>query len=133
MAQDLDRAGRSPLHYAALEGDHEQVGRLLADGENPNVADRAAGFTPLHFAARGRHAEVARALLGAGAEVDPRDHLGRTPLATALRSVERGSGEVITVLLEHGAYPDTADLHGVSPRDLTQSVDHWALRRYLTR
>ena len=133
MAHDLDRAGRSPLHYAALDGDAEQVRRLLAAGKNPNLVDWAAGFTPLHFSAQGQHADVARALLAAGAEVDPVDHLGRTPLAVALLHVRSGAGDVIKVLLDHGAYPDSPNAHGISPRQLAQSAERHHLRRFLAR
>jgi ankyrin repeat protein len=34
-----DQAGRTPLHYAALENDLVRLGDLLAQGADPNAAD----------------------------------------------------------------------------------------------
>ena len=35
MLESLDRAGRSPLHYAALEGDVDAADQLIAKGLEP--------------------------------------------------------------------------------------------------
>jgi len=79
----VDRTGRTPMHYAALDGDLAQVRRLLAGGADPSAADDE-GKTPLHFAAKGQHATVAQALLVAGADVDARDSHGNTALSNAV-------------------------------------------------
>jgi ankyrin repeat protein len=119
------------LHYAAPEGDLDRLCALITAGANPNLADWAAGFTALQFAAQAQHAEIVRALPAAGAAVDPLDHLDRTPPAIALHHAGRGAGEVIAALLEYGAYADRADARGITPRHLTESVDSYALRRFL--
>jgi ankyrin repeat protein len=56
-----DPYGRWPLHYAALKNDVEAARRLLADGADPNAADKA-GFTPLHFAAQEYSVAVSTAM-----------------------------------------------------------------------
>lgn len=61
-SEEIDRDGRSPLHYAALEDDRVLVQELVAAGADVDLAD-LTGMTPLHFAAQ-EHA------LGAGAQ-DP--------------------------------------------------------------
>jgi ankyrin repeat protein len=73
----FDRAGRSPLHYAAGEHDVNHVKELIQQGEDVNLADRQ-GWTPLHFAAQSYDAEMADLLLDSGALVDPRDSYGNT-------------------------------------------------------
>ena len=65
----MDIGGRTPLHYAALEGDVDRVTRLLAEGLDPNASD-AQGFVPLQFAAQEYHPEVVEILLRGGARVD---------------------------------------------------------------
>jgi ankyrin repeat protein len=47
----LDRAGRSPLHYAAPENDVDEALARLDAGDDPNLPDEK-GLTPLHFAAQ---------------------------------------------------------------------------------
>jgi len=129
--QDLDRAGRSALHYAALDGDHDRVVELIAQGADVNLVDQAGGHTALHFAAQGQHAETAKALLSAGAQVDARDRFGKTPLSMALLNVRDGDGEVIRVLLASGADPDLKNNYGISPREHAETVDNYDLKRFL--
>ena len=45
MTTGLDREGRSPLHYAAMEGDAEAVQRATKAGADINLQDRN-GYTP---------------------------------------------------------------------------------------
>src|SRR5438094_9483673 len=89
----VDRAGRTPLHYAAGDSAVEQVRQLLASGMNPGAPDDD-GWTPLHFAAQNNAADVATILLDAGAPVDSRDAHGNTPLSKAVFN-SRGDGNII--------------------------------------
>jgi ankyrin repeat protein len=131
MEEELDRAGRSALHYAALDGDVDRVIELIAQGADVNAVDQAGGHTALHFAAQGQHTETARALLSAGAEVDARDRFGKTPLSMALFNVRDRDGEVIRVLLASGADPNLKNNNGISPRGLVETVDNYDLKRFL--
>ena len=105
---------------------------MIDAGADPNLADRA-GYSPLHFAAQGQHAAVAKALLSAGAIVDAADRFGNAPLWVALFNVGDGDGEVITVLLGAGADPDKEDDSGKSPRWLAETVDNYDLKRFIRR
>jgi ankyrin repeat protein len=53
---------------------------LLEHGANPNIQDYKYGWTPLHFAVKNCHVDVARVLLDYGADPTIRDNEGRTPL-----------------------------------------------------
>ena len=131
VKQDLDRAGRSALHYAALDGDSDRVIELIDEGSDVNLIDRAGGHTALHFAAQGQRADAAQALLSAGAEVDARDRFGKTPLSMALLNFRDGNGEVIHVLLARGADPDLENNYGISPRVHAETVDNYDLKQFL--
>src|SRR5213080_2743045 len=62
-------AGRTQLHNAALRNDEAAARERLDAGDDPNASD-PEGFTPLHLAAQENAVDVARLLLGRGAEVD---------------------------------------------------------------
>ena len=65
MAQG--KAGKSPLHLAAVRGTPANIEALLAAGANIMVADKD-GETPLHSAAVGGAHATIKALLVAGTE-----------------------------------------------------------------
>jgi ankyrin repeat protein len=112
----LDREGRNPLHYAAANGQLDELLRLIEGGEDASLPDRS-GFTPLHFAAIEGQPEAIALLLGAAAEVDPQDKWGDTPLWRAVFNTKRRA-ECVALLLDAGANPDLDNASGVSPRAL---------------
>ncbi len=118
----VDRAGRSELHYAAVEGRLDDVRLLIDDGADVAAADTAL-MTPLHMACQQAHVDVARALLAAGASVDPCDSFGNTPLWRAVFAFRGGEPTLITMLLDAGADPDRKNLSDRSPRDIAKIMD----------
>ncbi len=107
-ADPRDRAGRTPLHYAAGDGEVDRVTQLLATGADVDARERD-GYTPLHFAAQnGAHAAI-ELLLAAGADIDARSDDGQTPLWRACRASPDES--TAALLLRHGADPWN-DEHG---------------------
>ena len=129
MAQRLDRGGRSALHYAALDGDIDQVVALIAGGADVDLADRA-GFTPLHFAAQVGHAAMADKLIAAGASIDVRNQSGNAPLWVALMNVRDEDGEIVSLLLAAGSDPDAKNNYGMSPRAIAEIVANCDLKRF---
>jgi len=120
---NLDRAGRSPLHHAAADHDLNRVRGLIQQGEDVNLADQE-GWTPLHFAAQSYNAEIAQLLLDSGAFVDPRDSHGNTPLFRAVFN-SRGRGELIELLRNRGASPISKNESGVSPTRLARTIANY--------
>ena len=89
------------------------------------LADRA-GMTPLHFAAQACSLDAAAALIAAGAPVNATDSHGNGPLWTAIyNSDERG--DVVRLLIEHGADLDHKNRAGRSPRDLAELAGRTSL------
>ncbi len=78
--KDKDKA--APLHNAAYLGNLEIVDILLKKGAVSLNEGNFRGQTPLHFACERGHPEVANRLLDAGADMEARDMIGRTPLMT---------------------------------------------------
>jgi len=70
------------------------------------------GMTPLHYAARHNHVEVARLLIEAGAKVNAREADDITPLLMAISS---NNVAVAQYLLSHGGDKNAADWYGRTP------------------
>jgi ankyrin repeat protein/beta-lactamase regulating signal transducer with metallopeptidase domain len=99
----------SPLLRAAHEGDLGEVRRLLEAGADPNRTETFEGRwqdgiqrSALGGAARGGHLEVARLLLGRGAQVDLTPRGDASPLMIA---AGHGHRDLVRLLLDAGADP----------------------------
>ena len=104
LATDLDIA------EAAVLGRVDRVKELVERGA-PIDAKSADGFTALHYAAFFGHAELARFLVDAGAQLDIRakNDMQVTPLHSAAAG---GHREVALLLIAAGADVNAAQHHG---------------------
>ena len=84
----MNRAGWTPLHYAAASGDEEIAGLLIArKAKLDAVSPRASGaYTPLMMAAREGQEGVARLLLAQGANPRLKNGEGLTAVQIAARA-----------------------------------------------
>ena len=108
-----------PLCKAAKDGDLERVLFLLDSGENPNSISSSAnafsdqsgklGDSALRFAVAAEHADIVRALLDGGADVNKANKDGNTPLSA---STYHSSGEIAMILLDAGANLNVANKDG---------------------
>ena len=88
--------GVTPL---ALASSRPMVDKLLAAGANPNLV-ASTGESPLMVAARAGRADVVRALLSHGANVNAKENVrGQTALMWA---VSQRHPDVVRALVEHG-------------------------------
>jgi ankyrin repeat protein len=95
-------SGMQPLHFAA---DAATAEILMGYGAAVDArTDR--NETPLHFAARGGHKDVAEVLLRYGADLHAVDNRGETPLFRAAHTPSPGGGDVARFLLARGAELD---------------------------
>lgn len=116
LAQERYTYGRTLLHEVAGLGSLTIVEELLRLGADPNAADML-GKTPLYMVGNGcmkeRGAEIVRALVKAGADVDARESVkGCVALHMATR---RGNIGVARALLECGANLEARDNLGDTP------------------
>ncbi|MEV4574259.1 ankyrin repeat domain-containing protein [Nonomuraea jabiensis] len=101
------------LYRAALNGETEAVGKLLAGGADPNTPGEEG--LPLCAAAAWDRVEVAGALLTAGADVNGREEGGWTALHWA---ASNGHAATAKALIEAGAEVDAANESGDTPLTL---------------
>lgn len=124
----MDQAGRSPLHYAAINDEASTVEILIAEGLSPDAQDKQ-GFTPLHLAAQQYSVAAASALLNAGASVDAENAFGNTPLFIAVFN-SNGRGDLIELLRSRGADPLHANTSGQTPAGLARLIGNYDVARY---
>jgi ankyrin repeat protein len=99
--------GATPLIYAVLYGNAEDVRVLLEAGADPNLSNLAKA-TALMYAVD--DLEKTRLLLKHGADPNTRSDENRTPLMIA--AGRAGSAPIVSLLLEHGADPSVQVANG---------------------
>lgn len=99
-----DEYEKEKLHYAADDGDLNEVRKLLEEGYDINAFDDSLSFTPLHYAVISEHYKVASYLLDSGADINAHDeeHIGETPLGQV---ADNCSFEMAEFLINNGANP----------------------------
>lgn len=127
---EVDQAGCTPLHHAAVHGDEHEAAQLLQAGADVNARDED-GWSPLHFAAQSKSATVAQLLIAAGAEIDAIDVHGNTPLWTAVFT-SKGNGVLIELLRKAGANPLHANSHAVTPLQLARHIANYDVAQFFS-
>jgi len=98
--------GKTAMHVAAKLNDALLVVPLMRSGfSNVNACDQYAN-TPLHVAAMHNARDTGEALLGVGADVQPRNHVGETPLHQA---ASLGHLAMIELLINRGSEVETVN------------------------
>ena len=75
-----DEHGRTPIHFASLNGHSEVVKLVVNYTEIPNVAD-LYGMTPIHLATKNGHANVVQVLTSCTDSLNLLDSNGRTQIS----------------------------------------------------
>jgi cytohesin len=127
-----DNLGRTPLMLAAHAGAQEAFETLRAAGADPWLEPHPGGTTLLHWAAWGGHADIVRAVLQAGADVNAAVHNelgdGYTPLMTATAF---GRCAAARLLLEAGADPRAATRSGETALEIARRTQQRKLVKLL--
>ena len=120
--RQLSADGFTALHLAAFFGKPEIARLLLDSGARVDTyTTNEFANQPLHAAAAGRHIEICRLLLAAGADANATQHGGYTPLHEAAQS---GDVELVELFLSAGADPTLAVADGGTPADLAETAGH---------
>ena len=114
--------GFTALHFAGFFGKVEAAHELIAAGSSVDVyTTNDFANQPLHAAAAGRHHEVCRVLLAAGADVNATQHGGYTPLH---ESAQSGDVELSELFLSAGADPSLRSDAGETPAEVAKAAGH---------
>jgi ankyrin repeat protein len=121
--------GFTALHFAAFFGKPEAAKMLLEYGASVDAYTRNPfANQPLHAAAAGRHIEVCRVLIAAGADVNATQHGGFTPLHEA---AQHGDVEMVELFLSAEADPSLTTDAGETAADTAAGAGHVDLARRL--
>ncbi len=118
-----------PLHAAAEKGHADIIEVLVTEARKSGVIDYVntfdhQGFTPLHWAAKNMHKEVARTLLAMGADALRKSSCGSLPIHEASLS---GHFDVVSILIPEGNENLSRDqMNAYDAGNLTPL--HWASR-----
>jgi ankyrin repeat protein len=113
----------SPLFFAAMTGDLDNISLLLAKGADPNRKMRVLGqfpMSPLLSAVTFGDPAVVKALLAGGADIRERDADGMTMLHWAVVTHHAGTARA---LLAGGADVNAVDRFGYTPLLYAATVD----------
>jgi ankyrin repeat protein len=150
------RTRNTPLQFAALTGDLENVKLLLAQGAKPSAAalssavtfgyadvvrtliaagasvdgTEATGINLLHWAAITNRAAVVPILVQAGAALNATDENGYTPLMYAA-TIDFGDADVLRALLHAGADRKIRNADGRTPAEQARHYRHSQLEAAL--
>jgi ankyrin repeat protein len=111
---------REPLFLAVLSRKANVIKLLLDRGAEPDSFFTEDPPTALHLAAHYGDVDAMEALLDRGANVDPRDFEGGTPL---FRAVESGHLNAVELLLQRGANTRAWRVDGRTALDLAEGND----------
>lgn len=121
--------GFTALHLAAFFGKTEAARALIEAGAAVGVySQNDLWVQPLHSAASGRHHEVCRLLIAAGADVNAKQRHGFSPLHAA---AQQGDDELVELLLSAGADPSAPRDGGETPADTAEASGHVDVARRL--
>jgi ankyrin repeat protein len=122
QAFHLQADGFSALHLAAFFGGPRSARLLVVAGARVDLVSRNDfAVRPLHSALAGRHVEVCRVLVDAGADVNATQREGYRPLHQA---VEHGDTELVDLLLSAGADPALTNDVGEAAADFALRHGH---------
>ena len=124
-----DQDGRTPLHWAVMQGNVEVMQALLAAGSDANWGD-SEGRTPLHMAVLMQNEDILRLLVSCGADVNAVDGRKQSPIFLCC---EMGLSALLPILIDAGALLELQDETRSTPMHYACINGHFEIAKYLMR
>ena len=118
-----DKFGRTVIYDAITKGYSDIVEFLCKTNINLNNQDNT-GKSPLHFASIHRQFKIAELLIENKVEINLRDNNGNNPLFDAIFNCQ-GNTDLVILLINSGANYLTVNSHGVSPKELAETISNF--------
>ncbi|XP_038068644.1 inversin-like [Patiria miniata] len=126
---ELDNLGRTPLHWAVIQGMKTSVEILLeSEGENAIDVRDKFGFYPIHCAVQINRPDIARLLVHKGCNLGLIDFASRTPFVYA---ASLGYQEICEIILEKQVEMNAFDRDGFTALHFAASRGDSTLCRLL--
>ncbi|XP_077992513.1 fibronectin type 3 and ankyrin repeat domains protein 1-like [Glandiceps talaboti] len=123
-----DKGGSTPMHWAVDSSNTRLLKWIIDDGCPADIRDKHSGWTPLMRACTlGGNPDVARVLINAGAQVNTRDHDGKTPLMIASLN---GHLSLVQLLIQKGADIHVKNEFGKTAVDFAGSFDRRRVSKF---
>lgn len=108
---ESDVFGNTPLHWAVLRKDLQEVRKLLEQGADPDIKNRK-NYSVLHYAIMQKNFDLVQILLDGGADSNLKDESDSTPLHLAFiqNNIQMGR-----LLISYGADSNSADQWNQTP------------------
>lgn len=118
----IDNLGHSAITNASIQGITNTVKLLIDNGANVNVTDsNDNGWTPLIWACRRKHIDIAQLLINNGANINARDNKGYTAL---IHASMKGLMDVVNLLIDNGANIDIKDFKDHTALTYASAIGH---------
>ena len=117
-------SGEAPVHIAARLGDSIIMAAVLSRGVGRPDVQSSDGTTPLHIAARERHAGCVDLLCMAAVHRETVNTVDKSRLTPLHGAVNSSALDVVRILLRHGANPNAVDRDGLAPLHYAAAAAH---------
>lgn len=124
----LDRDNKTPLHYAATNGNEKSIELLIKKGAKIDAKD-SNQKTPLHYAAEWGNSKSVELLINNNANPKNLDENNNSPLHYAAKS---GSNESVALLIKHGSQPNAQNKNKQTPLHYAAKSDRDNVLQLLT-
>lgn len=122
------RVTATPLHVACGNGCSDVTSMLLDLGVNIECREEWTRATPMIFASKAGHLDVARLLVQRKANLEAQDHGKETPLISASKA---GHLDVVRLLVQHKASLEAQDQHKETPLISASKAGHLNVVQFL--